>query len=236
MTNTLIKVGRLCSIDEAVSVEELGAGLISVALDADPRFADERTIPVDLAIAIRKSLRRAGLVVELDFRDDPVHALRIAQAVGADLVQPITGAIPPPDVRAELIGAGVGIVYAGIEIAHDDDPSWIFSRYADTPDLNAAYFQVDVLPEYRDAWAVLRDESPRYEDEFQIEDLNQLGQTHNLLTSLNFTSQNVTEIVTALPAVRGIALTVADHATRDDLHFLRYEEILEVLDALRRVT
>lgn len=234
MTNELVKVDRVRSVNEAAAVEELGAGLIGVALDPDPRFADERTVSMDLAGAIGKSLSRARFVIELDFRADPVSAGRMAQAVGADLVQPITGAIPPPEVRAALRRAGVGIVYAGIEIAHDDDPSWVLSRYADTPELNAALFQVDVLPEYRNAWEFLRDESPEYEDEFQIEDLNQLGRTHALVASLNFTPQNVTEIVATLPGIRGIALTLADDATRVDLHFIRYEAALEVLRALRR--
>ncbi|HEX5594584.1 MAG TPA: hypothetical protein VFX61_00970 [Micromonosporaceae bacterium] len=234
MTNNLIKVDRLCSVREAAAVEQLGAGLISVALDADPRFEDERTVSVDRAVEIGKSLSRARFVVELDFRDDPAQALRATELVGADLVQPITGAIPQPGVRAALIQAGVGIVYAGIEIAHDDDPSWIFSRYANTFELNASLFQVDVLPEYGNAWEFLRDESPEYEDEFQIEDLNRLGHDHELVASFNFTPQNVTEIVAALPKVRGIALTVADNATRDDLHFTRYEEALEILGALRR--
>jgi hypothetical protein len=52
-------------------------------------------------------------------------------------------------VRAVLAGAGIGIVYAGIEVAHGDDPSWVFSRYGGVPDLGSALFQVDVLGEYR---------------------------------------------------------------------------------------
>ena len=48
-------------------------------------------------------------------------------------------------MRAALSDAGVGIVYGNLEIAHDDDPGWIFSAYAGVPDLNAVLFHADVL-------------------------------------------------------------------------------------------
>ncbi|MFR9779620.1 hypothetical protein ACL02O_26625 [Micromonospora sp. MS34] len=222
------------SVAEAVAVEELGSAMVGVALDADPRFADDRAIPMELAGEIGKALSRAKFVVELDFRNDPIDALRRAEALRPDLVQPITGAIPPTDVRAALGRSGIGIAYAGIEIAHDDDPSWVLSRYTGTADLDAALFQVDVLPEYQNSWEFLRDESPEFEDEFQLEDLNQLGRTHDLVAGFNFTPRNAPEIVAALSGVGGIALTLADHATRQDLHFLRYDAALEVLRALHR--
>lgn len=71
MTNKLIKVDRVRSVAEAVAVEELGAGLVGVALDEDPRFADRRVVSADLAAEIGRSLSRAKFVVELDFREDP---------------------------------------------------------------------------------------------------------------------------------------------------------------------
>jgi len=43
----------------------------------------------------------------------------------------------------------------------------------------------------------------------------------------------VAQIVAALPAFRGVALTLADHATRTDVHFTGYAQALEVLRALR---
>jgi len=231
--NKLIKVDRVCSVDEAKAVEELGAGLIGVPLDPDPRFADRRTVAMELAAEIGASLRTAGLVAMVDLREDPFDGIRRARAIGARLVQPLGGAIPEPQVRAALREAGISIVYAGIEAAHDDDPAWILSRYTTVDDLQAAFFQVDVLPEYRNAWQVLRDESPAYDDELQIDDLNQLARGHDLVAVLDYTPQNVAQIVAALPAFRGVALTLADHATRTDVHFTGYAQALEVLRALR---
>lgn len=99
MTNKLIKVDRVRSVAEAVAVEELGAGLVGVALDEDPRFADRRVVSADLAAEIGRSLSRAKFVVELDFREDPREALRRAELLRPDLVQPITGAVPPDEMR-----------------------------------------------------------------------------------------------------------------------------------------
>jgi hypothetical protein len=229
MTNDLIKVDRVRSVAEAAAVRQLGAGLVGVALGPDPRFADDRVVTVDQAASIGRALGGATLVAIMDLDSDPDPVRRIVVATGAGLVQPLTGAIPPADVRAALRAADIGIVYAGIEIAHDDDPSWILSRYAEVPDLDAALFQVDVLPEYRDSWRFLRDESPAYEDEFQVGDLDRLGGQHDLLATFDFSAGNVAEIVAALPAVRGIALTIADRPARDDVHWLTYAQVLAVL-------
>jgi len=43
---------RVGTVRDAVAVEEFGAGLVNVAFHTDPRFADERTVPMDLAGAI----------------------------------------------------------------------------------------------------------------------------------------------------------------------------------------
>ncbi len=140
--------------------------------------------------------------------------------------------IPPPTVRETLNSAGIRIIYASIEISHDDDPSWILSRYDDLTDRSAALFQVDVMPEYANAWEILRDETPDYADEFHLEDLNQLGIDNAIIASLNVTPGNVTEIISSLPALQGITLTLADNVTRADVHVIRYEAALDVLRAL----
>ncbi|WP_091661503.1 hypothetical protein [Micromonospora auratinigra] len=235
MTCNVIKVDRVCSVGEAAALERLGVGLIGVALDADPRFEDGRVVDVDTARDIGASLRSARLVAELDVREYPADALRRATAVAADFVQPIAGAVPPRSMQEALAASGRKVVYSGIEIAHDEDPSWVLSRYNDSPDRHSAIFQVDVLPEFPDSWEFLRDKSPEFESEFQIEDLNLLAAEHNLVVSLNFTPQNLAEIIGALPGILGIGLTLAEAATRQDLHFIRYEAALDVLRSFRKL-
>ncbi|GIF02019.1 hypothetical protein [Paractinoplanes rishiriensis] len=230
MTNKLIKVDRVRSAGEAREVEALGAGLVGVQLATDPRFADDRAVTVLEAAAIGRELRRAGLVLVMELRDAERVRDVIAET-GATLVQPIIGVVPPAEVRAAVRDAGAGIVYGGVEIAHDDDPGWVLSRYTDTPGLDAALFQADVLTEYRDSWAFLRDRAPEFDDEFQIDDLNDLARKYPLLVGLDFTPANVGEIAAALPDVRGFVLTIADQARRGDARCHPYAAVLDVLRA-----
>jgi hypothetical protein len=232
MTNKLIKVDRVRSAEEAAGLEALGADLIGVALAPDPRFSDDRTVTVEQAAAIGGALQRATLVTAMELGRDPDRVLRTVAATRAGMVQPITGAIPPAAVRAALGDAGVGIAYGNIEIAHDDDPGWVFSAYAGTPDLNASLFHADVLPEYRESWAFLRDRAPEYAEEFQIADLDELGRERPLVVGLDFTPGNVQEIVGALPGVRGIALTLAGQGRRGDVRFHRFADAVRVLEAV----
>jgi hypothetical protein len=229
MTNRLVKVDRVRSAAEAADLEALGADLVGVSLTADPRFYDDRTVTVEQAAEIGKALQRATLVTAMELGRDRDRVLRTVAATRAGMVQPITGAIPPPDIRKGLSDEGIGIAYGSIEIAHDDDPGWVFSAYADTPDLNAVLFHADVLPEYRHSWAFLRDRAPEYEEEFQIADLNELARERPLVVGLDFTPDNVREIVAALPEVRGIALTLAEQGRRGDVRFHRFTDAVRVL-------
>jgi hypothetical protein len=232
MTNDLIKVDRVRSPDEATVLEKLGVDLLGVDLTPDPRFDDGREISIERAAEIDQVLGRATLVPVLDLTDDPDHILYIARVVRAQLVQPARLAVPPAEVRAALSEAGIGIVYGGIEIAHDDDPGWVLSEYTAEPDLEVSFFQADVLPEYRDSWAFLRDRSPEYEEEFQIADLDYLATEHPLVVGLNYTPDNVREILGALPHVRGLVLTLADRTRRGGVRFHSYLDTLNTLQAL----
>ena len=232
MTTGLIKVDRVGSAGEAAELEALGAGLVGVSLAPDPRLADDRTVSVDQAVAIGQALDRSTLVAAMELGRDPEAVLRVVALVGAGMVQPITGAIPPIEVRTALRDTGVGIAYGNVEVSHDDDPSWVFSAYADVPDLNAALFHLDVLTEYRESWAFLRDRSPEYPQEFQVGDLDELGLTRPVV-GLDFRPDNVREIIDALPNVRGIALTLGGQGRRSDVRFHHYADAVRVLTAWR---
>ena len=226
---SLVKVDRVGSVAEAVELEALGADLIGVSLTADPRFADDRTVTVEQAAGIGRAVQLATLVTAMELARDPDRVLHTVAATRAGLVQPITGAVPPPEVRDALRAGGIGIAYGNLEIAHDDDPGWVFSAYP--PDLDAALFQADVLPEYRDSWAFLRDRAPEFEQEFPIADLNDLARERPLVVGLDSTPGTVREILAALPEVRGIALTLAGQARRGDVRFHTFADALRVLRA-----
>ncbi|BBH71839.1 hypothetical protein ACTI_85240 [Actinoplanes sp. OR16] len=233
MTTKTVKVDRVRSAAEAASLEAHGADIIGVCIDPDPRFADDRTITVETAVEIRKALRGTPLALAMNLHADPADVLRVVAAVGVEWVQTITTAIPPHPVRLALRGAGIGIIYASIDISHDDDPSWVFSRYDAEPDINAAMFQVEVLTEYANSWAFLRDSSPEYEEEFQIEDLDELAQSRPVLTSLDVSPDNLDEILARLPHVRGLSMTLGEQPTRGDVRFHALPRILQVLEALQ---
>jgi hypothetical protein len=219
MTNRLIKVDRVRSVAEAVALERLGVSMIGVALAPDPRFADDRQVSVEQAAEIRAALTEAAFVALVD---EPSFT-------GADHLQAMAGQFPA-DARAKLRAKGVGVVQAGIEIAHDDDPGWVFSAYdGDPPEL----FQVDVLPEYRDSWRFLRDRSPEYADEFQIADLDALTRERPMVLGFDFAPDNAGEIVAAFPAARGVFLTLGARPRRGDVRCFTYESASALIEHLR---
>ncbi|WP_143234597.1 hypothetical protein [Paractinoplanes atraurantiacus] len=234
MTNKLFKIDRVRSVEEAVEVDRLGADLIGVAIDRDPRFDDGRYVRAEEVASIAAAVRQAEVVVMMDLLDDPGRVLDIVRMAEVRSVQPIAGRIPPLAVRGALREIGVGIVYGGIEIAHDDAPEWVFDLHDATPQLDVEFFQVDLLPEYRDSWAFLRDRSPEFPEEFQVADLNAFARDRPLLIGLDFTVDNIGEISAALPEVRGFAVTIGDGATRSGVHSHSYNQSLKVLQARPR--
>ncbi|MFI1995442.1 hypothetical protein [Actinoplanes sp. NPDC020271] len=233
MTNKIIKVDRVQSASEAAALEARGVTMIAVDLAVNARFADHRTLTVGQAVEVTAAVRAATVVAAMDLsNDEPDRLIAAARRVGASLVQPLVNAVPPHAVRSALRAAHLGIVYAGIEVSHDDDPSWVFSGHDDYPDLNATLFQVDVFSEYRDAWQFLRDESPEYPEEFQIDDLNGLAGGRPILATLDFTPANIGEILAKLPRIAGITIVLADQTSRTDLHFHSYPDALSTLAAL----
>jgi hypothetical protein len=236
MTNRLVKVDRVGTPREAAELERLGADLLTVDLVSDPRFAaaDGRVVTLDQALEIAKVLQRATLVPVLDLAGmEPRRTVEVATRLGARNVQPMVRSVPPRLVRDLLSDEGIGIVYGTIEINHDDDPAWIFGDFDDQDDLDAAFFQVDVLPEYEDSWEFLRDRAPEYEDEeFQIADLDDLAGRYPIVAGLDWSPANVHEVLAAVPNLRGLSFTLAGQARFGGVRFFSYEDVLATLRAL----
>ena len=233
MTDKIIKVDRVGSAAEAAALESAGADIIGVEIDPSPRFDDDRTVGGEVVTDIRRALRGPHLAVTMNLHAEPADVLHRVRSAGADLVQSTTSALPPAPVRSALRDAGIGVVYAGIEISHDDDPAWVFDAHDDAPDLQAALFQVDVLPEYPGSWAFLRDRSPEFEDEFQVEDLDRLARSRPLIAGFDLTAANYGEIAARLPHVRGFAFTLADQPG-PGVRCHSFAAALTVLQAIRR--
>jgi hypothetical protein len=54
--------------------------------------------------------------------------------------------------------------------------------------------------------------------------------------TLDFTPGNIAGILTALPAIRGVALPLSEGAARNDLHHFTFDEATSLLRAMPRLS
>lgn len=165
MNKLIKKVGRVKSIAEATMLEEIGANLIGVSLSDNFKFDDERIVTEEIALSIRKVLKKAKIFGEISIDNDISHIIKLVKRLDFNYIQPVGQSIPSLELREELFKENIGIIYSNIEVSHDEDPSWILSRYLDEKNLNASFFQLDLLPEYENSWQFLTKESPKYPEE-----------------------------------------------------------------------
>ena len=155
---------------------------------------------------------------KVDFSWEVSRIIELAEYLEFDFVQPNDHNVPDERYLESLAARGIQIIYPYIEVSHDSDPDWIFSRFDSKKKLNAAYFQLDVFSDYSDdAWKFIKYESPEYPEEFQIEDIDRLAQERPLLISFNYSEQNIVEIFNTFSNIKGISLVLAD-STKWSLH------------------
>ena len=229
----VIKVDRVQSVSEAVRLEKAGANIISVSLAKNSRFDDTRDITTETALAIKQSLINAKYVAEVNFNWEIAQIIELAKNIGFDYLQPNDRNVPDENCLRSLAAEGIKIVYPYIEVSHDSDPDWIFSRFENKKKLNAAYFQLDVFSDYSDdAWKFIKYESPEYPEEFQIEDIDRLAQERPLLISFNYSEQNIVEIFNTFSNIKGISLVLAD-SIKWSLHHFDYPTCEKVIRQLQ---
>ncbi|WP_373530528.1 hypothetical protein [Nostoc sp.] len=228
----IIKVDRVKSVTEAKELEELGANFISVSLSKDLRFGDERTIDLDTAISIKKHLKVSNYTGEFLFKDNQNEIIELIKEVGFKYVQFSGYKIPPDDFIDYLKSEEIEIICSGITASHDDDPSWILSHFLEKRELNSVYFQIDLLPEYKNAWKFLKNESPNYPEELQIEDIDQLAQDNKLLITLDYSSHNVLDVISYFANIKGISM-ILGNSLIEDLHCFDYPEVLGILRKIK---
>jgi hypothetical protein len=230
--NKIIKVDRVKSVTEAKELEELGANFISVSLSKDLKFDDDRTIDFNTAISIKNCLRESKYIGEFLFEENYNELIQLIKEVGFEYVQFSGYKIPSADCMRHLNSQGVEIICSGITASHDDDPSWILSNFLEQGELSSAYFQIDLLPEYKNAWEFLKNESPEYPEELQIEDINQLAEDNKLLITLDYSSQNVLDVISYFPKIKGITM-ILGNSLIEDLHCFDYSEVLLLLRKIK---
>ena len=233
MNNLIKKVGRVKSVSEAVTLEKLGANLIGFSLSDNFKFEDERVVTEETVLLIQKVLKKAKIFGEIFIENSDIYDIvKLAKKLNFDYIQPVGQTIPSLTLQETLFKENIGIIYSNIEVSHDEDPTWILSRYQDEK-LNASFFQIDLLPEYQNSWQFLTVESPKYPEEIQIQDISELGIDNSLLLTLNFDTNNIFKILNRITSIKGIGLEIGDNPKRDDFHYFKYSEVIEILSKLQ---
>ncbi len=73
-------------------------------------------------------------------------------------------------------------------------------------------------------------------DQFSAADLEDLAAEYPVLVGLDFTPANIREIAEAVPSARGLALTLAERATRGDARFHTCADAVRAIEALNNTT
>ena len=229
----IIKIDRVSSVEEAVELQQLGANIITVSFDLDPKFRDTRKISKNLASFIRKGLISAQLGCELsNFNED---TLLLVESCGFDFVQVPNTKIPSLDFRRKLTELNIGLIYSGIEASYEDDPTWILSRFENESELGASYFQLDILADMDNSWSFLKEECPKYPEELQIEDIKQIAYQYPLLITLDYSHKNIIEVISSFQNIKGISFTLGTMPTRDDFHWFDYAKVINILNQINTV-
>ncbi|KHD08375.1 hypothetical protein PN36_33890 [Candidatus Thiomargarita nelsonii] len=227
----IIKVDRVSSVQEATELQNLGVNIIGVSLKSETLFDDKRQVSKEMACSIRECLVSAKLCGEVDINDDLVTLTRNC---GFDLIQCSKTEIPENSIRKVLKELGVGLVYSGIEASYEDDPSWILSHFEKEKELYASYFHVDLLTDIDDSWNFLKKECPKYPDELQIDDINQIASQHPLIITLDFSANNIIEIIESFHKSQGVNFTLGTKPALVDFHWLDYAELIKILLVLKQ--
>ncbi|MBW4542938.1 MAG: hypothetical protein KME25_00595 [Symplocastrum torsivum CPER-KK1] len=232
MDKLIKKVDRVSTIEEAIQLQDCGVEIISISISGDPKFNDNRVITEEAAIEIRKMLKTSKSVAEILIENNWNKTIDLIEKIGIDYVQPLGNQIPHRDFRKELYKKGIGIIYSNIEASYDDDPSWILSSFVNEDNLNSSYYQIDLLGNMENSWEFFKEECPKYPEELQIHDINELAKQYPLLITLDYSPDNILEIINLMPNIKGITMVLGDDSLRNDIHYFKYSEVLNILDKL----
>jgi len=230
MSKIITKVDRVSTVKEAIKFQELDVDIIGISLSKNINFIDNRDIGEDAALEIIKALNKAKSVVEISVNNNLNQILDMIKKLEVDYFQPLGKEILPIDFRKELYKKGVGIIYSDIQVSYDDDPSWILSSFLSEEKLNSCYYQIDILGDMENSWQFLKRDCPQYPEELQIDDINNLAQQYPLLITLDFSTDNLLQIIKSMPNIKGVSMILGDNPCRNDIHNFQYSEVLNILE------
>lgn len=235
--NKIIKVDRVCSLDEAIMLEKLGVNIIGVFAKKSSLFADDREFGINQIYDLKKALNKAKLCFNISDSDiSHAQCIPLIKSLGVDYVQIQGNNLPPREFRNALKQMAIGIIYSQISMSYDDDPSWIVSHFDQIQDLNEAYFQLELLTDITNSWHFLKNECPQKPDEFQIEDIENLAYQYPCLITLDFNCHNIREIDLRFKNIKGFNFTLGKLLPpKYHLHTIEFNELTQVLKLLQKV-
>jgi hypothetical protein len=227
----LIKVDRVSSVREAAVLEELGVDIIGLSLKDNPKFNDSRNISVELLREIYKGLRKTRICCELESENQILNIGHgtplLIQCSGLEKIS--TNLVESLNIRSK------SFVRGDFQISYDDDPEWLTNLLKLHSTELDYFYQIDLLPDVQNSWLFLKTECPNYDEELQIKDINEIALNFPVMISVDFNLENVLDVIESLPAIQGLFFTLGDEVIRDDFHWIRFPELLEILDALQHL-
>lgn len=215
-----IKVDRVQSLEFAKKLEGLGVNLIGISL--------AQFTPKDMILLRRNLSQDIKIALEISSREDLSLAAELIVEYQIDYLQ-----IPQRiycSIKKSIERNKIPVILSGLEASYDDDPSWILPLVKDKSTI--AFYQIDLLPDMVDSWNFLKQETPQFQNELQINDLVVLGQQAPLLITTNFSSDNVEEIIYSLPSAQGVFLTISSE--EKFAHSFTENDLIKILEALKK--
>ena len=65
-------------------------------------------------------------------------------------------------------------------------------------------------------------------------DINELGKNFPIMITLDFMPNNILEIITQVPKIKGINMTLAESSNKNDIHYFNYFSVLDILSTLNK--
>lgn len=230
----LSKVDRANSLDEISRLEEAGVDLISFDIafpGSKLAIEDGRSLDPSRALEICVKVRKARTVAMLDFVGPEPEWIRSNAEVFSsfDYVQATSHQLGYEGVRSAVQGAGRPVICSQIDADYDRDPSWVREEMESPSHAGLEYYEIQVLTGVRNSWRNLREESPKHEEDLQVSDLRSMSLDYPLFFALDFTPENVEEILKAFPQLKGWTITLGGGLESSLRHFHARERAIEVL-------
>jgi hypothetical protein len=220
--NFKIKIDRVKSLEQALELENLNVNIISIYLKED--------VDINLLLELKRNLNYTKIAIEIS---DNIDLQSIIRTSKPDFIQISNNKHLSSEDIEVLKKFNINIIYSEITASYDDDPSWLILNN-NSPFKNY-FYQIDFLGDVKNSWNFLKNEVSKYKEELQIKDIIDLGESYPIMISLDFSSENISEIISDLKTIKGFYMTLkSDDLERNDIHYFDYKDVIQILENLKK--